>query len=294
MDQWDGKSKGTPLGYQFFIGLIKIAHPTVVYGFMGFIVLFYFIFSNKKGILQYHRQVFKRRGISALHAAWKSYFEFGRSLIDRVAIISNTWNHFKVTMENEESIHQIAAKKKGGILISAHVGNWEIAHRYLKRIDTTVHILMFDGENPAIKSVLESTFGELPVKFIFMKEDLSHIMAINEAFARGEIIAMHGDRYRPDAKNLRLGFFGEHATFPIGPFLLADKFKVPVLFTSTVRVGKNHYHFQADPPVFPSDDTNRAQSQQRIEEIATKYVSYLEKLVKKAPYQWYNFYPFWN
>ena len=48
-----------------------------------------------------------------------------------------------------------------------------------------------------------------------------------------------------EIKHLTADFLGETARFPMGPFVLASKFKVPVSYVFAVKESKLHYHFFA-------------------------------------------------
>lgn len=61
-----------------------------------------------------------------------------------------------------------------------------------------------------------------------MNEDsLTHVFRITEALDRREYVCFQGDRYLNKEKLLTTSFMGKEAKFPMGPFLLASKLKVP-------------------------------------------------------------------
>jgi predicted LPLAT superfamily acyltransferase len=80
---------------------------------------------------------------------------------------------------------------------------------------------------------------------IVIRNDLSHIFAINEAFKNKELVCMHADRFIEGNKTMTTIFCGDEARFPMGPFLLAAKFKVPVSFVFALKESNLHYHFFA-------------------------------------------------
>ena len=131
------------------------------------------------------------------------------------------------------------------MLLSAHIGNWDIAGHLFKRLETRINIVMFDGEHEQIKEYLEVVTGKKSVNIIVIKNDLSHIYAISDAFKNNELVCMHADRFIEGNKTLTTDFLGEKARFPMGPFLLASTFKVPVSFVFAVKESKLHYHFFA-------------------------------------------------
>ncbi|MCG8697930.1 MAG: hypothetical protein MI922_07735 [Bacteroidales bacterium] len=294
MDKWDGKSKGSPLGYRIFIGLMKLSGPGFVYAVMGFVAFFYFIFSDKKGINYYFKEIQSQQGIKRYSSIFRTYKLFGQTLIDRIALMSGIWNHFTFDFDGEDYIRTIAAEGNGGVLVGAHIGNWEIAGHLLKRINKKVHVLMFDGENPAIKSITDDLKEENPVQFIYIKQDISHLLAIKEALENGDLIAMHGDRYMEDNQVIECDFMGKKAKFPLGPYSIALKFNAPLIYVTALKESKSHYYFNATPPFYTSKITKPKEKRLRMKELASEYVTYQEQQLKKAPHQWFNFYQFWN
>ena len=116
---------------------------------------------------------------------------------------------------------------------------------YLKRLKHRINIVIYDGEHEQIKEYLEEVTGKRSVNIIVIKNDISHIYAISDAFNNNELVCMHADRFIEGNKTLTTDFLGEKARFPMGPFLLASKFKVPVSFVFAVKEKRMHYHFFA-------------------------------------------------
>jgi predicted LPLAT superfamily acyltransferase len=181
--------------------------------------------------------------------------------------------------------------RKGGIMLSAHAGNWEIAGHYLDRLDTPINIVMFDAEYQNIKEYLESVTGKRKAKVITIKDDMSHIYQINEALSNNELICIHADRLTdPSQKALKLDFMGKPAKFPYNIFKLIVTFRVPVSFVFAFKEGNFHYHFYATPAELYNANDKEAE----IQRLSEKYVSGLEEKVKKYPNQWFNYYNFWE
>jgi len=78
--------------------------------------------------------------------------------------------------------------------------------------------------------------------------------------------------------------FGNKARFPIGPFLMATKFKIPVLFVFALKTGFRHYSLEATKP--SSEDLD-------AESLLKEYVSVFTQKVEAHPTQWYNFFDFY-
>ncbi len=141
----------------------------------------------------------------------------------------------------------MAAGKTGCLLISAHLGNFEMAGHMLERLDARVNIIMLDAEYQRIRNYL-SSITQKSFHVIAIREDNAHVFEINTALENKEILCIHGDRFLEGSKTLEIEFLGEKARFPTGPFYLAMKYGIPVSFVFAMKEGKSHYHFYATPP----------------------------------------------
>jgi predicted LPLAT superfamily acyltransferase len=292
MSSWQGKSKGTPLGYRIFVWVLNNFGVLPAYFLLRFVVLYFFLFSfrSSRQIYDLYRRRLGYGRLSSLGKLYKNYYLLGQSIIDKVVVMSGIKNKFGFDFDGEENLRRIASLKKGGILLSAHIGNWDVAGDLLKRLETPINIVLYDGEHEQIKEYLEGVTGKRNVNIIVIKNDLSHIYAISEAFNKNELVCMHADRFMEGNKTISNDFLGEKARFPLGPFLLAATFKVPVSFVFAVKETKLHYHFFASSikeyyiPV--KGDLVKA--------MLADYAAEMEKKLKQYPEQWFNYYNFWQ
>jgi len=289
MSQWDGKSKGTVLGYKIFVFFIKKAGIRSAYFILYFVAAYYFIFLTKsnRAIFYYFR---KRLGYSWLKSkkmVFRSYYTFGQTLIDKISIAAGMRNRFSYEFDGVDTLKKLLAEKKGGVLISAHMGNFEIAEHFFAEIDLDfqINLVTTDLEHSAIKDYLESITSKSGIKFIIVKDDLSHIFEINAALSRNELVCFTGDRYFEGVKFLSGDLLGEAAKFPAGPFLIASRLKVPVVFVYVMKEPKLHYHLYA----------REAEVKHRDEKaLLNAYTESVEAMVHKYPLQWFNYFDFWN
>jgi predicted LPLAT superfamily acyltransferase len=292
MSLWHGKSKGTKAGYQIFVWVLKNFGVFPAYFLLRFVAAYYFLFSIKssKAIYNlYKNKLGFSRGVSLLKI-YKNYYLLGQCIIDKVVVMSGIKNRFTYHFDGKENLKEIASLKRGGMLISAHIGNWDIAGHFLKHLDTTIHIVMYDGEQEQIKEYLDKITGKKIVNIIFIKNDLSHIYKISDALMKNELVCMHADRFLEGNKTLTADFLGEKARFPIGPFLLASKFKVPISFVFAVKEGNLHYHlFGSKIRTYEHVEKGMV-----MQEMLQDFAREIEEKVKRYPEQWFNYYNFWH
>ncbi len=217
-----------------------------------------------------------------------NYYAFGKTIIDKFAIASGMRDKFTYNFDGEHNLENILKEKKGGILISAHIGNFEIAEYFFSRVDefsTHINLVTTDLEHQAIKSYLESVSLKTSMKFIIVKEDMSHVFEINNALNKNELICFTGDRYFDGGKTLSEELLGKTTKFPAGAFLIGSRLKVPVIFLYIMKETNKHYHFYAEEAVFKNRDA---------QDLLKQYTLSIERILKKYPYQWFNYFDFWN
>ncbi|MBV4356179.1 LpxL/LpxP family acyltransferase [Pinibacter aurantiacus] len=292
MSSWQGRSKGTPLGYRIFISILKNFGVVPAYLLLRFVAGYYFLFDRKssKILRSYFRDHLHFSKWKTIGMMYKNYYVFGQGIIDKVVMMANVENQFTFDFDGEENLRSITALGKGGLLLSAHLGNWEIAGHLLKRLETRINIVMYDGEHEKIKQYLEGVTGKRNMNVIVIKDDISHIYAINEALRNNELVCMHADRFVDGNKTVSHEFLGEEARFPLGPFILASTFKVPVSFVYAFKETNKHYHlFSSEPKRY-----GHLTKGEVVPALLKDYVEEMERKTKLYPAQWFNYYDFWK
>ena len=291
MPSWQGKSKGNKLGYRIFIGVLRYGGIRPAYFLLVFVSVYYCLFSwnTARSMYRFFRYKIQYPRWRAIASVYRNIYIFGQTLIDKVVVMAGIPNRFSFDFDGEERLHAMVSSGKGGIMLSAHLGNWEVAGHLFTRLNTRINIVMFDGEHERIKSYLEGVTGGRNVNVIVLKDDLSHIYAINDALGKQELVCMHADRFLAGNKTAEKMFLGEPARFPVGPFLLASTFRVPVSFVFAFKETATHYHLYAtDPKVYPGA------KQGGLDQSMDDFVSVMEEKVRKYPLQWFNYYDFWS
>jgi predicted LPLAT superfamily acyltransferase len=288
---WEGRSRGNRLGYGIFVWLLRTGGLKATYSLLHFVALYYrWLVPAATQPLRYlyeKRLAFNKAAAKKLIS--RNIIIFGQTLIDKIAILAGIDTGLTFTHEGVENIEQLVRNGKGGILLSAHLGNWEVAGHLLKRVNAPINIVMYDGEEQQMKQYMDQFESKRSFNVILIKDDLSHIYEISAALARNELICLHGDRFRPGQRTMQHDFLGEKANFPSGPFILASKLKAPVCFVFAFKETNFHYHFYAEP-----EKVYEGRGTAGMEKMLDDYTALLEKKLKQYPAQWFNYYDFWK
>lgn len=289
MTTWKGKSRGGALGYKIFVFILRYLGIRAAYLVLIFVAFYFLLFSPKSTKISYHffRKRLKWGVLGSVWGVYRTYYSFGQVILDKTAAAAGLSDRYTSSSEGVENIQKVF--EDGGVLISGHIGNWDMAGYFLKNYaknkqENKIHIVMMDAEHQQIKEVLEKTQRAEKVNIIAIKPDFSHVIEMGKAIQNKEVLCMHGDRFMEGAKTLEVDFMGEKAHLPLGPFRMAIRLKVPCSLVFAMKAGGLHYKLSATTTTI---QTGKPQA------LAQAFANQLAAKIKEYPYQWFNFYDFW-
>ncbi len=287
MSGWSGKSRGGGIGYYLFNLFLKYGGIHLAYFILRFVAL-YFVFtapSSVKNLYFYFRKVQGYGVLKSWFSIYLNFVELGESIIDRMAVVMGMSDKFEFNFEDEPVLRKSVESSEGCLMISAHVGNWQVAQAFLNRFSKNrVNIVMLDVESEKIKQFIKSSSGGENVNIIAMNKEMDYLLDLVKAFKNKEVICLHGDRFIEGSRIAEIEFMSLKADFPVGPFELAKKFKVPASFTFVMKTGRTKYSFYA----------TSAKVYDNLPLMMADYSVSLENVMKKFPLQWFNYHSFWK
>jgi predicted LPLAT superfamily acyltransferase len=293
MTSWEGKSRGSVLGYKIFVWCIMHLGLEFAY-FLLIFVTAYFVFVSKKAFSSmfyyFHVRLKQSRARSIINI-YRNYYLLGQGLIDKTAVLAGLRDKFSFILEGKEHLQKM---QDGGILISGHIGNWEVGGKALDFLDKKINLVIVDAEGPAIKEYISDILIDRNVHFIKIGNDFSHLFEIKRALENKELIAFLGDRFLEGNQTVRIDFLGEPALFPLGPWHMASYFNVPVSYVFAVKESRKQYRFYASPLKTVPYARNPEQRSELVMDSLKEFVTEFEKITWKYPLQWYNYYNFWK
>ncbi len=294
---WTGRSYGGAAGYGFFLVVMRLFGGTFAYLFLYPVVAYYTLFARvpREVSMQFlDRAMAPPKGaFERWSRTYRHFLSMGQCLVDRGLLGAKGPSYFRCTHQGIEHIQNAAKQKRGGILLTGHLGNWEIASGLLRgRFEVPIAIAAFEGEEARLRWVLERAAGPVRPRVITVGTDELSSLEILRALRDGWLVAIQGDRLL-DARVVRVPFLGANAPFPAGPFILAAVSGAPLIRTFALKAGRTEYQVVADPPMHLACSAGRPRDEQ-LREWISAYARRLEELVRAHPYQWFNFYDFWN
>jgi predicted LPLAT superfamily acyltransferase/predicted hotdog family 3-hydroxylacyl-ACP dehydratase len=235
--------------------------------------------------------------IHGCRARWWHVFRhlyyFGATILDRVYLLRGGFEHFAITLHGRDILHRQIDSGKGCILLGAHLGSFEILRTLgVTQQEFPLKVLMDTAHNENITRFLDALNPDIAHTVVDAKGP-DKLLQIKESLDRGFLIGMLGDRVATGDKTANCQFLGARATFPAGPILLAAILRCPIILFFGLYRGGNRYEifFErfAEEIMLPHEQRS-AQAQAWVQ----RYVSRLEHYARLAPYNWFNFYAFWN
>ncbi len=291
--QWSGKTGGGSFGQKFLFGILKRIRVSFLYPILYVVTPFYWLLGKqgrKAMVIYFHHRLGESK-LQAIYSSLKNHLIFGKIVLDKFALLAGNVEQFKVTVDNVEIFNNAIEQPNGFFVISAHVGNFELAGHCLKQNKKNLNGIIFDGEGEVMKQRRADAFKKSRLNLIPVTNDMSHLFAIKEAIEKGEIITLPCDRLLGSPKSFSCELLNKEAQFPIGTFRLAAQLDAPIYTVFIMKEKGLHYHgfVKQLTPL-----KNEKASIKKAEHLGRQYVKELETILKQYPEQWFNYYDFWN
>jgi predicted LPLAT superfamily acyltransferase len=292
--RWTGQSRGGVFGHWFFFQLTRFFGIRMAY-WIVYPVSLYFLFAARparQASMQFlERAVGPATLLARFGRTYLHFLSFSRTLVDRALFATRGKEVFRYQARGLDYIESAASDGRGAVLLTAHLGNWPIAAGLLGEAGKKLAIVAYRGEHQNLSRYLEKAQGPRP-RIIDVGSDSLASLEMVRALREGNLLALQGDR-RMDHHVVKVPFLGHEAPFPVGPFMLAAISGVPLIATFSVQVAPASYRFFAKPPLQLAF-TGGPSREEQLKAWVEPYVSELEAVVRQFPYQWFNFYDFWD
>ncbi len=259
------------------------------------IITYSFSRKNRRAVISNLTQVLgkevSRRKIYLL--ACNTFCNYAKYIVDYFrfpCINENSWKRVIPRYQGDKFIDDVLKKGKGLMLLTAHLGNWELGGLLFNILGYPVNVVTLVDENLRIDEVRERWRRSRGIKSLTVGDSITAAKNIADALAKNEVVAMLGDR-AAKTNRMKTKFFGKEAYFPTGPVILSLLTQAPIVPGFIIYKGRGRYYGVAEEPIYAQDTGDREED---IKGTLKKIVKVFEKYIRQYPDQWYNFYPFWE
>ncbi len=226
-------------------------------------------------------------------AVFQHLYVFATVTLDRVYFLNGRLDLFNIEIKDENNVALgTAASGAGLFLMGAHFGSFESVRSIARDYPSLKMVLLMYEENARnIKQLLHAINPNVEQDIISLGQARA-MLQVKEKINEGALIGLLADRSLEAVGNTRVNFLGFEANFPTGPFRLAAMLQHPVYFMTGVFEGGNRYSVYLEPIAdfsIPIKNKDTA-----VDQAVLRYVELLEKHCKNAPYNWFNYFDFWQ
>ena len=220
---------------------------------------------------------------------------FAATILDRIFLLAHGEKPFQIETQGLELLDERIAQGHGVLLFGSHQGSFEALRAIgARRPELPLRVVLDKQKTPAMTELLEALAPEVGANVIDAAQDGTSIaLAMAEACQSGAVVAMLADRGRGHEVLRRAELLGSPAPFPISPWLLAHALQVPVVLCFGLYLGGNRYRLIFEP-LSDRVEIPRHNRGPALDAMIARYAQRLEHYIHVAPYNWFNFYDFWQ
>jgi Kdo2-lipid IVA lauroyltransferase/acyltransferase len=280
----------------FFIKLLTIFVPRALHAPFAFSwgLLFYLVLPKARRDLRKNLQVVTgSERVERLVIS--TFYKFSRNWCDNLLMMRlrgpmllgliGRWT-------TEKPLDDALAAGHGAILISIHLGNWELGGLGLAERGYPMNILTFREPDEKVNQQRETLRRERGINFIYVDREATSSLAMVEAvnaLNRNEVLAILGDR-DGSSHTISMEFFGRPTPIPVGAAYLALASGAPVIPVFVPLEGTHYAAVMEEPVFFRAEHGER---ERVILEGTRQVLGVFERYIRCYPDQWYNFFDYW-
>jgi len=220
---------------------------------------------------------------AVLRLARESYRHLGRTFIETALLDSlgkDGLQRLVETVEGWEEIEEVMSKGKGAVLVTGHIGNWELAGAYVAARGIPLDAIVRGMANPLFDAYINHT---REVSGMTVVHDSEAVRRTPRSLRAGRAVAFVADQGVMGLASTFVPFFGRPAKTPRGAAVFALRFDTPVVFVVALRQPNGRYRIVVERIEAPqTGDRDRD-----VDAIVARFTQHLEKWVRAVPAQYF-------
>lgn len=194
-----------------------------------------------------------------------------------------------VRTHNLEYVEEVKRHGKGGILLTAHLGNWEMGGVILSYLGHPLMAVALPHKERPVNDLFNQQREDKGITIVPISQAIRRCMETIKANGLVALVAdrdfnMHGET---------LDFLGKKAIVPRGPAVLSLRTGAPLIPAFLIRQDNGTFDLFVNKPIYPPADKIGEDNQENIIALIKSYLPVIEKFIRQYPSQWLMFRKFW-
>jgi len=220
---------------------------------------------------------------AVVNLARESYAHLGRTFVETALLESIGKQGLLDLVENVqgwEIVDDVMSKGKGAVMVTGHIGNWELAGAYVAARGVPIDAIVRGMANPLFDAYVNKAREAGGMTVV---HDSDAVRRTPRSLRSGRAVAFVADQGVLGLASTFVPFFGRPAKTPRGAAVFALRFEVPVIFVVALRQPNGRFRVVVERiEARRTDDMDRD-----VDAIVTTFTQHLEKWVRAVPAQYF-------
>ena len=213
---------------------------------------------------------------------------FGRYLIEffqmkEMADVNFIKNNVRI--EGIAHLDKIIAEGKGGIIVTAHIGNWELGAVLLSVLGYPLMAIALPHKERPVNDLFND---QRETKGVTVVPTNGALRQCIKQLRSNRLVALVADRDF-SANGIVMDFLGRKMMVPKGPAMFSLKTGAPILPMFLIRTRDGKFDLFCSDPIYPPDRRISKGDDEAMKGIMGRYMSVIEKMIRAHPSQWLLF-----
>jgi len=274
---------------QFFVSLLPLKAAYRIAVFLSDIQ--YFCSPRDRMAVQDNLRVISDHDSAVKPMAREVFRNFGKYLVEFFRVETFTYEFITrhVTIKNREILDEALKRGKGVIIMTAHIGNWELGGLVLGLIGYPLTAVALPHRERPVNELFNRQRAAGGVTVV--SANLAIRKCISTLKGNG-IVALLADRDFSATGDV-MKFFGKDTLIPRGAAMFCYHTRSAVIPMFLTRTADAHFNIEIHQPLDISEDDFLMEEKMFREFFMKKQVAVLEKQIRRDPTQWMMFRRFW-
>jgi len=195
----------------------------------------------------------------------------------------------RIRLHNIQYMNEVKARHRGGIFLTAHLGNWELGGAVIASLGHKMMAVALAHKERPVNDLFNQQREDQGIMVVPVSQAIRRCM---ETLKNNGLVALVGDRDFNLHGEL-LDFLGRKAIIPRGPAVLSLRSGAPIIPVFLTREQDGTFDLHICEPIYPPEDKIGHDNAEAMLNMIKQYLSVIESFIRKYPDQWLMFRKFW-